>query len=142
MTRWLLALVLMAGAAGAQETAPEDGQSTLPEVTAPSESFQTSKGAQVRVLDKLTGTTSDLDLKVGAAQLVGRLGVILDDCRYPAASPASESYAHLTLSEAGTGADADKVVPLFSGWMVESSPALSALDHPRYDVWVLRCDLP
>jgi hypothetical protein len=26
--------------------------------------------------------------------------------------------------------------------MVASSPALSALDHPRYDVWVLRCDYP
>ena len=28
---------------------------------------------------------------------------------------------------------------LFDGWMIASSPALSALDHPRYDVWVLRC---
>lgn len=26
--------------------------------------------------------------------------------------------------------------------MTASSPALSALDHPRYDVWVLRCDVP
>ena len=32
--------------------------------------------------------------------------------------------------------------PLFSGWMLASSPALSALDHPRYDVWVLSCVLP
>jgi hypothetical protein len=23
--------------------------------------------------------------------------------------------------------------------MIASSPAISALDHPRYDVWVLRC---
>ena len=27
----------------------------------------------------------------------------------------------------------------FSGWMVASSPALNALDHSRYDIWVLRC---
>jgi hypothetical protein len=32
--------------------------------------------------------------------------------------------------------------PVFSGWMVASSPALSALDHPRYDVWVLNCIYP
>ncbi|MGB0800115.1 MAG: DUF2155 domain-containing protein, partial [Planktomarina sp.] len=25
------------------------------------------------------------------------------------------------------------------GWMVASSPALNALEHPRYDIWVLRC---
>ena len=27
----------------------------------------------------------------------------------------------------------------FYGWMFASSPALSALDHPRYDIWVLKC---
>ncbi|MEM8579848.1 MAG: DUF2155 domain-containing protein, partial [Pseudomonadota bacterium] len=31
---------------------------------------------------------------------------------------------------------------LFEGWMLASSPALMALDHPRYDVWVTACDLP
>jgi hypothetical protein len=29
--------------------------------------------------------------------------------------------------------------PVFSGWMIASSPALNAMDHPRYDVWLLRC---
>ena len=29
--------------------------------------------------------------------------------------------------------------PLFRGWMFASSPALSALEHPVYDVWVLEC---
>jgi hypothetical protein len=28
---------------------------------------------------------------------------------------------------------------VFSGWMIADSPALSALDHARYDVWILRC---
>ncbi len=28
----------------------------------------------------------------------------------------------------------------FSGWMIASSPALNALDNPRYDVWLLRCN--
>ncbi len=28
---------------------------------------------------------------------------------------------------------------LFSGWMLASAPALNAMDHPRYDVWALRC---
>ena len=29
--------------------------------------------------------------------------------------------------------------PAFHGWMIASSPALSALEHSRYDVWVIRC---
>ena len=27
----------------------------------------------------------------------------------------------------------------FSGWMIASTPALSAMDHSRYDIWVMRC---
>ena len=30
-------------------------------------------------------------------------------------------------------------VPLFTGWMFASSPAVSALEHPVYDVWVIDC---
>ena len=35
----------------------------------------------------------------------------------------------------------DENVPelLFSGWMFASSPGLNALEHPVYDVWVIRC---
>lgn len=35
----------------------------------------------------------------------------------------------------GVGAEAR----IFSGWMFASSPGLSALDHPIYDVWVIDC---
>ena len=31
---------------------------------------------------------------------------------------------------------------VFSGWMFASSPALSALEHPVYDVWVVDCAEP
>jgi len=126
------------GAASDPATVPVDpnAPSTLPEVNAPPVLFVGAGAAEVRVLDKLTGTTIDLALKRGAAQAFGKLGIEMDDCRYPSIDPASESYAHLTITEASAAA------PLFQGWMIASSPALSALDHPRYDVWVLTCDLP
>lgn len=38
-----------------------------------------------------------------------------------------------------SGEDADDDGPLFSGWMFASTPGLSALEHPVYDVWVIRC---
>jgi len=31
---------------------------------------------------------------------------------------------------------------VFSGWMLSSRPAISALDHPVYDIWVLGCNVP
>jgi len=91
-------------------------------------------GAEVRVLDKLSGALFDIDLSRGEAQTNGRLTVQLDECRYPVDNPASDAEAHLTIHDSAV------TEPVFSGWMVASAPALSALDHPRYDVWVLRCD--
>ena len=32
-----------------------------------------------------------------------------------------------------------KVERLFSGWMFADSPALNAIDHPVYDVWLVDC---
>ena len=98
--------------------------------------FTESDGASLRFLDKLTSETGDVTLSRGQSSKFGRLVVQLDSCRYPTDNPASDAEAHLTILE-----DATKTT-LFTGWMLASSPALSALDHPRYDVWVLTCVLP
>ncbi len=98
--------------------------------------FSASQGASLRFLDKLTSETGDVTLGTGQAAKFGRLIVRLDECRYPTANPASDAEAHLTVLDETTQ------TLLFSGWMLASSPALSALDHPRYDVWVLSCVQP
>ncbi len=94
-------------------------------------------GGVVRLLDRLTGQLEDINLSRGQSATHDRLTVQLDDCRYPVADPASNAYAHLTIMDAMTPG-----APVFAGWMVASSPALNALDHPRYDVWILHCDTP
>lgn len=93
-------------------------------------------GAKLRLLDKLTGAITDMDLSNGQSQSVGKLTVMLDSCRYPTGNQTAEAEAHVTVIDASSAA------PMFNGWMIASSPALSALDHPRYDVWVMRCDVP
>ena len=93
-------------------------------------------GAKLRILDKLTGVVEDVTLGRSQQITTGRLTVLLDSCRSPADNTTAEAEAHLTIL------DAASVDPVFTGWMIASAPALSALDHPRYDVWVLRCDVP
>ena len=90
-------------------------------------------GAILRALDKYTGSVVDIEMSTGTLSRFGRLELILTECRYPAGNPSGEAYAGLQIRELGQ----DAVV--FSGWMVASSPALNAMEHPRYDVWVLRC---
>lgn len=90
-------------------------------------------GAVLRGLDKVSGNVTDLELANGQAAEFGRLRIDMRECRYPEGNPASDAFAFLTIWEAGDA------TPVFSGWMIASSPALNALDHSRYDVWVLRC---
>jgi hypothetical protein len=90
----------------------------------------------LRWIDRLTGESGDMELARGQSATNGRLTILLDECRYPADNPAGDAEAHLTIS------DSMRAAPVFQGWMIASSPALSALDHPRYDVWVLSCVYP
>lgn len=115
---------------------PAQAQDTTDPAGATGPEFTESDGASLRFLDKLTSETGDVTLSVGQSAKFGRLVVRLDSCRYPTGNPASDAEAHLTILEETTQTQ------LFGGWMLASSPALSALDHPRYDVWVLTCSLP
>lgn len=94
-----------------------------------------ASGSEVtlRALDKVSGAITDLTLAVGASATHQRLRVSVAACRYPADNPASDAFAFLTITDATRGES------LFQGWMVASSPALNALDHPRLDIWVLGC---
>ncbi|SEL23319.1 hypothetical protein SAMN05443999_104150 [Roseovarius azorensis] len=92
-------------------------------------------GAVLRGLDKINGQVIDIDLANGEGADFGSLRIDLAQCRYPEGNPAGDAYAFLTIREQVGGQE------LFSGWMLASSPALNALEHPRYDVWVLRCKI-
>ncbi|MFU8865251.1 MAG: DUF2155 domain-containing protein [Rhodobacterales bacterium] len=93
----------------------------------------TANGAELRVLDKINGEVEDLRLPNGGAGVVWRIQIELGECRYPVGNPTGDAYAFVTLRQNGLDE------PLFSGWMIASAPALNALDHPRYDVWIIRC---
>lgn len=95
------------------------------------------EGALLRGLDKLNGEAVDLELDNGYSVAFGDLRVDLAECRYPEDNATGEAYAFLTIYDGVEAVD-----PLFQGWMIASSPALSALDHARFDIWVLRCKTP
>ncbi|MBT8152850.1 DUF2155 domain-containing protein [Epibacterium ulvae] len=92
-------------------------------------------GAVLRSLDKVNGRVEDVEVPVGGSAKTQGLMVTVSDCRYPVDNPTGEAYAYLRIRNPQDGVD------FFQGWMIASSPALSALDHNRYDVWVLRCKI-
>ncbi|WP_170782803.1 DUF2155 domain-containing protein [Ruegeria lacuscaerulensis] len=97
---------------------------------------QSGPGAMLRGLDKVSGQTVDVQMQNGQTEAIFGLDVALGDCRYPAENPTGDAFAYLTIWENG------KTDQLFDGWMIATAPALNALDHARYDVWVIRCITP
>ena len=92
------------------------------------------EGALLRGLDKLNGQVVDLELDNGYSVAFGDLRVDLAECRHPEDNATGEAFAYLTIFDGVEAVD-----PMFQGWMIASSPALNALDHARFDIWVLRC---
>lgn len=93
--------------------------------------------AVLQGLDKVTARVSTLSALIGAMVRFGTLEIIVRHCdkRPPEETPESAAFVDIWQSRPGESA-----APLFRGWMYASSPALSALEHPVYDVWVLDCE--
>lgn len=92
---------------------------------------------QLRMLDKSTARTTTSDVPVGSTFQFGSLYIKVQACRQAEPLEKPESAAFLQVWELPPEEADSRWV--FSGWMFASSPALSAMDHPVYDVWVLNC---
>lgn len=107
--------------------------------------------ATLRALDKITGRSTDIVVKVGQPVVFGSLNIELDTCFQAPPEEVPESAAFLRVSStqpvaeeqvAAAAASTSETPMIFSGWMYASSPGLSALEHPVYDIWVIRCTAP
>lgn len=117
-SRWLLTGALVLGAA-----------------TAHAETVAVLQG-----LDKTTARVSRFEAPVDKSVRFGTLVITVKACikRPPEEPP--ESSAFLIIDEVRPG-EANAVISnrVFSGWMFASSPAVSALEDPIYDINVLDC---
>jgi hypothetical protein len=87
-------------------------------------------------LDKITARVSRFEAPVGKEVRFGSLSILVRDCQKSAPEDRPENAAFIEVGETKPG---EGKAQLFSGWMFSSSPALSALDHPVYDVNLLEC---
>lgn len=90
----------------------------------------------LRALDKITARVSIIEVPVGETVSFGSLEITARYCDKRPPTEPPESTAFLEVVEVKPG---EPATPRFSGWMFASSPALSAMDHPVYDLWVIDC---
>ena len=114
-------MCLACGAASAQKTVLLDGRL-----------------ATMQALDKITARISTLSVPVGEARQFGTLEVTVRRCAFHPPEETPENAAFVVIRDLGYD---PSVAPaeVFSGWMFSSSPAISALEHPVYDITLLAC---
>jgi len=93
-------------------------------------------GAQLRSLDKLVARVTQIDAPLNQEVKVATLTITVRACVVSPPEAPPESSAFLEITETKPG---EQPKQIFSGWMFASSPALSALENPVYDVWVVAC---
>jgi hypothetical protein len=95
--------------------------------------------AVLQALDKVSARVSVLEVPVGKTVAFGTLEITARACdkRPPEETPESAAFLEIVDKRPGQA-----ITTPFIGWMFASSPALSAMEHPVYDVWVLDCKNP
>jgi hypothetical protein len=92
--------------------------------------------AVLQALDKVTGRVRTLEVAAGDSVEFRQLTITVRSCtRRPPEEP-PEASVFLEIRER-RGGEAPRL--LYSGWMFASSPAVAALEHPVYDVWITDC---
>lgn len=93
--------------------------------------------AMLAGLDKITGRITRFDVYIDETVLFGALEITPRACySRPSNDTLQRTSAFLEVDQRGLDGMAKR---LFTGWMFADSPALNAVDHPVYDVWLVEC---
>lgn len=94
------------------------------------------QAAVLQGLDKITARVSTFSAPVGVGVQFGTLYIMVKRCHKRPPEETPETTAYIKISERRIG---EPPHLLFSGWIFSSSPAVSGMEHPVYDVWVVDC---
>ena len=92
--------------------------------------------AVLQGLDKITARITTIDAPVGQPVRFGTLDITVRRCHKRPPEETPETTVFLKIREQRLG---ERAQDLFTGWMFASSPAVSSMEHPVYDVWVVDC---
>lgn len=98
---------------------------------------QDMKIVVLRGLDKVTARISTFGGRVGKTVRFRSLEIVIRRCQRNRPENPPEHGAFLQIYETHPATKVRKQI--FSGWMFASNPALNAMEHPVYDIWLKDC---
>ena len=93
------------------------------------------KYAKFRLLDKISNKLIDKTISVNNSDEIETLSLEVYACFTEPPTEISEDYVLVEIID--NFQDLQKNV--YRGWMISSSPEVTALEHPIYDLWLLGC---
>ena len=109
----------------------KDSIDTTSKIT--SSELDTSKTATIGVLNKITATVSNVEIKLGQEMSIYDLLISNKACHISLPEEKPLVAVYLLIKDLKSTAN-------FSGWMIKDLPSVSSLEHPLYDVWVKNCN--
>lgn len=93
--------------------------------------------AILQSLNKITATTEELEIEVGEEIEFGKINILVHKCWSAELHKRPENKILLEIFQKNDRQDNKERI--FYGWMLSSSPSISGLEHPIYDIFALKC---
>ena len=93
------------------------------------------KYANFKLLDKISNKLSEKTIAVNDSDSIGTLNIEVYSCFTEPPDEIPEDYVLIDIKDYFE----DKNQSIYTGWMISSSPDVTPLEHPIYDLWLLGC---
>lgn len=112
------------------------GPVPAPEVTLNLGADTSERIAVIRAIDKITLRVREFEVGMNQSVRFGAIDILVRTCEAKPPEEQPDSAVFLQIDETRPNQPKQRV---FSGWMFAANPAVNALEHPIYDVWVAQC---
>ena len=93
------------------------------------------KYANFKLLDKISNKLIEKTIAVNDSDSIGTLNIEVYSCFTEPPDEIPEDYVLIDIKDYFE----DKNQSIYTGWMISSSPDVTPLEHPIYDLWLLGC---
>lgn len=97
----------------------------------PADAYVEREAAVVRIMNKAAGKAQTVTLPVGKKARFEKLDLMVRSCKQTDPFQAEDFFMFIEISQENK---------IFSGWMSKNAPGDNPLQHPDYDLWLVKCE--
>ena len=91
--------------------------------------------ANFKLLDKISNKLVEKSIKVNESDFIENLNIQVYGCFTEPPNEIPEDYVLIDVKDNFQ----EQETSIYKGWMISSSPDITPLEHPIYDLWLLGC---